>query len=125
LVFYITAFIVINHNKKINGIYAVTPNHALNIDAIEKIIIQYNITLLQYRHKAVDAQTQLKLTSDKPRVVTPNKNINYSEKIDNFILQDFDEEHRISHLIEAKRYFNIFLPLSLSPFYQNKSLLGD
>jgi hypothetical protein len=22
-------------------------------------------------------------------------------------LQDFDEEHRISHLIEAKRYFNL------------------
>ncbi|CAB5496831.1 thiamine phosphate synthase [Bathymodiolus thermophilus thioautotrophic gill symbiont] len=47
-----------NHNKRISGIYAITPNHALNIDAIEKVIIQYDITLLQYRHKTLDAQTR-------------------------------------------------------------------
>ncbi len=49
----------INHNNKISGVYAITPNHALNIEAVEKIIVQHDIKLLQYRHKTADVQTQL------------------------------------------------------------------
>ena len=48
-----------NHNNKISGIYAITPDRPLNIETVEKIIVQHNIELLQYRHKTADVQTQL------------------------------------------------------------------
>lgn len=47
-----------NFLHNISGIYAITPDHILDFDAIEKVIIQHNIGILQYRHKTADAQTQ-------------------------------------------------------------------
>jgi hypothetical protein len=67
--------------NKISGVYAITPNHALNIETVEKIIVQHNIKLLQY------------LT-------------NYIEKIDNFALQEFNSKQQLVHFVEAKNYFN-------------------
>ncbi|CAC9596045.1 hypothetical protein [uncultured Gammaproteobacteria bacterium] len=45
-------------------------------------------------------------TSDKSKGIASNKSINYIEKIDNFVLQGFDEKQRILHFIKAKQYFN-------------------
>lgn len=38
-------------HKKISGLYAITPNQRLNFDAVEAVIIEHPIRLLQYRHK--------------------------------------------------------------------------
>lgn len=46
------------HNN-INGIYAITPNHILDINAVEKVVIEQNISILQYRHKISDTKIQL------------------------------------------------------------------
>ncbi len=45
------------HNK-ISGIYAITPNR-IDITAIEQVIVKHKIGLLQYRHKATNAETRL------------------------------------------------------------------
>ncbi|MDC9715040.1 MAG: thiamine phosphate synthase [Gammaproteobacteria bacterium] len=47
------------HHHKISGIYAITPDRALDIDAVEKILIQHNISILQYRHKTTNTIIQL------------------------------------------------------------------
>ncbi|SFV85138.1 Thiamin-phosphate pyrophosphorylase [hydrothermal vent metagenome] len=48
-----------NFLHNISGIYAITPDRALDFDAIEKTIVAHNIGILQYRHKTPDAKTQL------------------------------------------------------------------
>lgn len=52
-----------NFDKKINGIYAITPNKTLDFNAVAAVIIQHKISILQYRHKTTD--TALKLTQAK------------------------------------------------------------
>ncbi len=37
--------------EKIRGIYAITADSPINIDQIKKIIIQHNVSILQYRNK--------------------------------------------------------------------------
>lgn len=51
-----------NLDKKINGIYAITPNQTLDFGIIERIIIQNKINILQYR---TTATTTLKLSQAK------------------------------------------------------------
>lgn len=48
-----------NFLHNISGIYAITPDRALDLDAIEKVIVEHNIGILQYRHKTLDAKIQL------------------------------------------------------------------
>lgn len=48
-----------NFLHNISGIYAITPDRALDLGVIEKAIVQHNIGILQYRHKTLDAKTQL------------------------------------------------------------------
>lgn len=40
--------------NKISGLYAITPNKKININAIENIIKKHPIRILQYRHKTED-----------------------------------------------------------------------
>ncbi|SMN01349.1 Thiamin-phosphate pyrophosphorylase [uncultured Candidatus Thioglobus sp.] len=47
------------HHHKISGIYAITPDRALDISVVKKNIVQHNISILQYRRKTADAITQL------------------------------------------------------------------
>lgn len=47
-------------NKKIRGIYAITPDQTLELDNIENTIKKYNIQILQYRRKNLNPNTQLK-----------------------------------------------------------------
>ena len=47
-------------NKKIRGIYAITPDQTLELDNIENTIKKYNIQILQYRRKHLSVNTQLK-----------------------------------------------------------------
>ncbi len=74
------------HNK-INGIYAITPNR-IDIAAIEQVIVKHNIGLLQYRHKAANAQTQLDESTQLQRLCLKhhtlfiiNDDINLAKKI--------------------------------------------
>jgi len=46
-------------NQKISGIYAITPDKVLDLDAIEQVIVTHKISLLQYRHKTTDASIKL------------------------------------------------------------------
>jgi thiamine-phosphate pyrophosphorylase len=45
--------------KKISGIYAITPNKALDLKLVEQAIEQHQINTLQYRHKTTDALIKL------------------------------------------------------------------
>mgnify|MGYP004003945051 FL=1 len=46
-------------HKKISGIYAITPNKILDLNAIEQAIIAHKISVLQYRHKTTDVSIKL------------------------------------------------------------------
>jgi len=46
-------------NQKISGIYAITPNKILELDAVEKAMVMHKISILQYRRKTTDASTKL------------------------------------------------------------------
>ena len=50
------------------------------------------------------------LQDKEPAPLTENevvsKEVSYVEKIDNFALQEFDENQKLSHFVEAKSYFN-------------------
>ena len=46
-------------HKKISGIYAITPNKILDLNAIEQAIIAHKISVLQYRHKTTNASIKL------------------------------------------------------------------
>lgn len=76
----------INHNK-ITGIYAITPNR-IDIDTIEKVIVEHNINLLQYRNKTTNAQTQLDESTQLQRLCLKhhtlfiiNDDVNLAKKI--------------------------------------------
>ena len=77
----------INHNK-INGIYAITPEQTLDINAVEKIIAQYKISILQYRYKTTDTQIQFNQATQLQSVCLKyhtlfiiNNDINLAKKI--------------------------------------------
>jgi thiamine-phosphate pyrophosphorylase len=82
-----------NHNKRISGIYAITPNHALNIDAMEKVIIQYNITLLQYRHKTLDAQTRLNEATQLQQLCLKHHTLFIIDSISEDVIKDVNHGH--------------------------------
>ncbi len=74
--------------KKISGIYAISPNQALNLSAIEQLFKQYAINVLQYRHKTNDPHTKLNEAKQLQQlcwryntVFIINDDINLSEKI--------------------------------------------
>ncbi len=74
------------HNK-ISGIYAITSNH-IDIVMIESIIVKHNIKILQYRHKATNAQTRIdesiqlqQLCSKYHTLFIINDDVNLAEKI--------------------------------------------
>jgi thiamine-phosphate pyrophosphorylase len=46
-------------NQKISGIYAITPNKILELDAVEKAMVMHKISILQYRRKTTDASIKL------------------------------------------------------------------
>jgi len=76
----------INHNK-ITGIYAITPNR-IDIDTVERVIVEHNINLLQYRNKTTNAQTQLDEITQLQRLCLKhhtlfiiNDDINLAKKI--------------------------------------------
>ncbi len=50
------------------------------------------------------------LQGKEPALLTDNEvisqEVSYIEKIDNFALQEFDQDQQLSHFIEAKKYFN-------------------
>ncbi len=48
-----------SHYRSIQGIYAITPNQALNLNLLERAFNQYQIQILQYRHKITDASLKL------------------------------------------------------------------
>jgi len=48
-----------NLYKKISGIYAITPDKALDLNLAEQAIEQHQINILQYRHKITDALIKL------------------------------------------------------------------
>ncbi|MBA5249544.1 MAG: thiamine phosphate synthase [Gammaproteobacteria bacterium] len=77
-----------NFLHNINGIYAITPNRALDFDAIEKVIIQHNIRILQYRHKTPNAKIQLNETRQLQQLCAKhrtlfiiNDDINLAKKV--------------------------------------------
>ncbi|WXU00140.1 MAG: Thiamine-phosphate synthase [Catillopecten margaritatus gill symbiont] len=59
-----------NFLHSISGIYAITPDRALDLDAIEKVIVEHNIGILQYRHKTLDAKIQLNEATQLQRLCT-------------------------------------------------------
>ena len=46
-------------NKRIQGLYGITPDKDLNIALIENAIKKHNIKILQYRRKAVNIKNKL------------------------------------------------------------------
>ncbi len=77
-----------NFLHNISGIYAITPSRALNLDAIEKVIVQHHISILQYRHKTVDTKTQFNETTQLQQLCAKhhtlfilNDDINLVQKI--------------------------------------------
>ncbi|BAS67145.1 MAG: thiamine phosphate synthase [Gammaproteobacteria bacterium] len=74
------------HN--INGIYAITPDRALDLDAIEKVIMTHKIRILQYRHKTLNKKIQLneatqlqQLCAKHHTLFIVNDDINLAKKI--------------------------------------------
>ena len=75
-------------NKKINGIYAITPNEPVNLTLIEKVIIKYKVSVIQYRHKTTDETIKHKEAKDIQQLCSIhntlfilNDDINLAEKI--------------------------------------------
>ncbi|ABL01881.1 thiamine-phosphate diphosphorylase [Candidatus Ruthia magnifica str. Cm (Calyptogena magnifica)] len=75
-------------NKKISNIYAVTPNTFLNSALIKRVIIEHQISILQYRHKINDDNIKLKeayalrlLCLEYNTLFIINDDINLAEKI--------------------------------------------
>jgi len=46
-------------DQRIQGLYGITPNNNLNIALIERVITEYQVNILQYRHKTNDEQLKL------------------------------------------------------------------
>ena len=46
-------------DQRIQGLYGITPNNNLNIALIERVITEYQVNILQYRHKINDNQLKL------------------------------------------------------------------
>jgi thiamine-phosphate pyrophosphorylase len=75
-------------DKKINGIYAITPNEAVNFNLVEKVIIKYKVGIFQYRHKTNDEKIKYKeakylrkLCSTHNTLFIINDDINLAEKV--------------------------------------------
>ena len=76
-------------NQKISGIYAITPNKILELDAIEKAMVMHKISILQYRHKITDASIKLNEAKQLQQLCLRhntlfiiNDDINLAQKID-------------------------------------------
>ncbi|SMN01666.1 Thiamin-phosphate pyrophosphorylase [uncultured Candidatus Thioglobus sp.] len=76
------------HHHKISGIYAITPDRALDISVIKKNIVQHNISILQYRRKTADTITQLneaqqlqQLCAKHHTLFIVNDDINLAQKV--------------------------------------------
>jgi len=74
--------------KKISGIYAITPNKALDLKLVEQAIEQHQINTLQYRHKTTDALIKLNEAKQLQQLCLRhntlfiiNDDINLTEKI--------------------------------------------
>jgi thiamine-phosphate pyrophosphorylase len=74
--------------KKISGIYAITPNKALDLKLVEQAIEQHQINTLQYRHKTTDALIKLNEAKQLQQLCLRhntlfiiNDDINLAEKI--------------------------------------------
>ena len=77
-----------NLYKKISGIYAITPNKALDLKLVEQAIEQHQINTLQYRHKTTDALIKLNEAKQLQQLCLRhntlfiiNDDINLAEKI--------------------------------------------
>jgi len=46
-------------NKRIKGLYGITPNNDLDIALIENVFKKHKINILQYRHKTLDEKQKL------------------------------------------------------------------
>ena len=46
-------------DQRIQGLYGITPNNNLDIALIERVITEYQVNILQYRHKTNDNQLKL------------------------------------------------------------------
>mgnify|MGYP001569151393 FL=1 len=75
-------------NKKISGLYAITPDQAIDFDLIKQILIQYRPSLIQYRRKIndlaikLDEATQLRqLCSEHNTLFIINDDINLAQKV--------------------------------------------
>ena len=77
-----------NLYKKISGIYAITPDKALDLKLVEQAIEQHQINTLQYRHKTTDALIKLNEAKQLQQLCLRhntlfiiNDDINLAEKI--------------------------------------------
>ena len=75
-------------NKRIQGLYGITPDKDLNIDLIENAIKKHNIKILQYRRKAVniknkaeEAKQLLNLCLEHNTLFIVNDDVNLCEKV--------------------------------------------
>ena len=75
-------------NKRIKGLYGITPNNNLDIALIENVFKKHKINILQYRHKILDenqkldeAKELLKLCSQYNTLFIINDDINLCENV--------------------------------------------
>ena len=75
-------------DQRIQGLYGITPNNNLNIALIERVITEYQVNILQYRHKTNDdqlklneAQQLLDLCLTHNTLFIVNDDINLCEKV--------------------------------------------
>lgn len=64
--------------------------------------IWFLFQLLSYSFEVISRDQSVQLTDNE----VVSKEVSYLEKIDHFSLQEFDENNQLSHLVEAKNYFN-------------------
>ncbi|KAA0444674.1 MAG: thiamine phosphate synthase [Candidatus Thioglobus sp.] len=77
-----------NFLHNINGIYAITPDRALCLDAIEKVVSSRGINILQYRRKTANAKTKFaeagklqQLCAKHHTLFIVNDDVNLAQKI--------------------------------------------
>jgi thiamine-phosphate pyrophosphorylase len=75
-------------NKKISGVYAITPDEPVNFTLVEKVIIKYEINIIQYRRKTTDEKVKYTEAKKLQQLCTLhntlfiiNDDINLTEKI--------------------------------------------
>ena len=75
-------------DQRIQGLYGITPNNNLDIALIERVITEYQVNILQYRHKTnddqlklIEAQQLLDLCLTHNTLFIVNDDINLCEKV--------------------------------------------